>query len=336
MKLVYFYNEEWEKEYVAGKMQGFEVEFLQGTVQNHADYRNDDAEALAVFVNSHVGAGEMDRFPKLKFIAARSTGFDNIDLTEAEKRGIKVSNVPTYGENTVAEFAFALLLALSRKIYDSYKRIEDTGSFSKEGLTGFDLKGKTIGVVGTGHIGLNSIAIAKGFGMNVLAFDVFRNEEQAAKLGFSYATFDDLLAQSDIITLHAPYNPHTHHMINKENVSKIKHGAYVINTARGGLVETDALVWGLEKGIIAGAGLDVLEEEEFTGDESALLMQEHPKAEELRVLLENHYLINHPRVIITPHNAFNTREAITRILDTSLGNLSAFQTGNPTNVVVKK
>lgn len=336
MKLVYFYNEEWEKEYVAGKMAGWEVEFLQGTVQNHGDYRNDDAEALAVFVNSHVGAVEMDRFPKLKFIAARSTGFDNIDLVEAEKREIKISNVPTYGENTVAEFAFALLLALSRKIYDSYKRIEDTGSFSKEGLTGFDLKGKTIGVVGTGHIGLNSIAIAKGFGMNVLAFDVFRNEEQAAKIGFTYATFDDLLSQSDIITLHAPYNPHTHHMINKENVGKIKHGAYVINTARGGLVETDALVWGLEKGIIAGAGLDVLEEEEYTGDEVALLMQEHPKAEELRVLLENHYLIDHPRVIITPHNAFNTREAITRILDTSLGNLESFQAGAPTNLVVKK
>lgn len=337
MKLVYFYNEEWEKEYVAGKLSGFEVDFLQGTVQSHADYRNDDAEMLAVFVNSHVGAAEMDRFPKLKFIAARSTGFDNIDLPEAEKRGIVVSNVPTYGENTVAEFAFALLLALSRKIYDSYKRIEDTGSFSKDGLTGFDLKGKTIGVVGTGHIGLNSIAIAKGFGMNVIAFDVFRNEEQADKLGFSYVAFDDLLGKSDIITLHAPYNPHTHHMINKENVMKIKPGAYVINTARGGLIETDSLVWGLEKGIIAGAGLDVLEEEEYTGDEVALLMQEHPKAEDLKVLLENHYLIDHPRVIITPHNAFNTREAITRILDTSIGNLGAFSDGNPVNIVpVKK
>ncbi|MFA5830922.1 MAG: NAD(P)-dependent oxidoreductase [Candidatus Paceibacterota bacterium] len=333
MKLIYFYNEEWEKEYVAEKLQGQNISFYSGSIQKYSDLRDDDADALAVFVNSKIGAEEMDRFPKLRFIAARSTGFDNIDLEEAEKRNIFVSNVPTYGENTVAEFSFALLLALSRKIYTSYKNIEINHSFSTQGLTGFDLKDKTIGIVGTGHIGLNAIRIAKGFGMNIIAFDVFEKSEEASRLGFEYVAFDDLLARSDVISLYAPYNEHTHHMINRENIEKIKRGAWLINTARGGLVETDALVYALEKGIIAGAGLDVLEEEKNTGDETALLLGEHPMEEELKLVLANHYLIWHKNVIITPHNAFNTREAIMRILDTSVKNLNAFAVGNFENLI---
>lgn len=336
MKLIYFYNEEWEKEYITSRMRGWEIVFLEGSIQKHQEYRDESVDTLAVFVNSKIGAEEMDRFPKLRFIAARSTGFDHIDLVEAKKRGISVSNVPTYGENTVAEFAFALLLSLSRKIYTAYKNIEINHSFSTQGLTGFDLKGKTLGVVGTGHIGLNMIRMAKGFEMNIIAYDVFPKNEEAQALVFAYVSFDDLLARADIISLHAPYNEHTHHMINKGNVEKIKHGAWLINTARGGLVETDALVYGLEKGILAGVGLDVLEEEKNTSDESALILGDHPMAEELKLVLANHYLIWHPNVIITPHNAFNTREAIMRILDTSVKNLTAYETGNYENLVMEK
>ncbi len=336
MKLIYFYNEEWEKEYITAGVSGWEIVFLDGSIQKHEEYYDEEADALAVFVNSKIGAEEMDRFPKLRFIAARSTGFDHIDLREAEKRGIKVSNVPTYGENTVAEFAFALLLALSRKIYTAYKNIEINHSFSTQGLTGFDLKGKTLGIVGTGHIGLNMIRMAKGFDMKVLAFDVSPKLDEAKALGFEYVSFEDILSRSDIISLHAPYNEHTHHMINKENVEKIKRGAWLINTARGGLVETDALVYALEKGIIAGAGLDVLEEEKNTSDETALLLGEHPLEEELKLVLANHYLIWHKNVIITPHNAFNTREAIMRILDVSVTNLKAYSGGNCENLVVQK
>lgn len=333
MKLIYFYNEEWEKEYIASRMSGWEIVFLDGSIQKHPEYRDEEADALAVFVNSKIGAEEMNRFPKLRFIAARSTGFDNIDLVEAKKRNIQVSNVPAYGENTVAEFAFALLLALSRKIYTAYKNIEINHSFSTQGLTGFDIKGKTLGVVGTGHIGLNMIRMAKGFEMKVIAFDPFPKNEVAQTLGFEYVSFDDLLAHSDIISLHAPYNEHTHHMIHRGNVEKIKRGTWLINTARGGLVETDALVYALEKGIISGAGLDVLEEEKNTSDETALLLGEHPMEEELKLVLANHYLIRHKNVIITPHNAFNTREAIMRILDTSVKNLEAHATGNDENLV---
>lgn len=336
MNIIYFYNEEWEKEYVAGKLAGENVTFLLGSVQDHADYRNDEAEALAVFVNSHVGKEEMERFPKLKFIAARSTGYDNIDLTETAARSITVSYVPTYGENTVAEFAFALLLMVSRKMYDAYKQVEQDGNFGKAGLTGFDLKGKTIGVIGTGHIGENSIKIAKGFGMNVIAYDPFAKPELAKELEFTYMSFDDLLSQSDVITIHVPYLPATHHMISMQNVGKIKKGCVLINTARGAIVETDALVHGLKDGTFLGAGLDVLEEENYMGDETALLFQEHPNAESLKTVLENHYLMDHPRVIIAPHNAFNTREAITRILDTSIENIRAFKVGTPKNLVLKK
>ncbi len=334
MHITYFYQKESEQEFFTQNLPDFDIEFLAGTIQSHSDHRNKETEILCVFVKSTIGAEEMDRYPNLKFIATRSTGFNHIDLEEAKKRGIKVSNVPTYGENTVAEFAFALLLALSRKIYPSYERILETGSFSQEGLTGFDLKGKTIGIIGTGHIGRYAIKMAKGFDMNIIAFDVKKDESFAQEQGFQYVEFDELLAQSDIISLHVPLNPHTEHLINKENISKIKKGAYLINTARGEVVETEALVEALEKGIFAGAGLDVLEEESFMGNEVDLLSEEHPNPEALKTILANQYLIDHPNVIIAPHNAFNTEEAIERIFLTTVENMKAFKRENQQNVVV--
>lgn len=336
MRIAYFYNEDWEKEFVSSRFPDDTFNFFKGSTGENPDARDDDAEVLSVFVNSHVDAALLERFPKVKLVAARSTGFDHIDITEVVRRGGMTANVPTYGEHTVAEFAMALLLALSRRIYDAYRRIETTGSFSQEGLRGFDLRGRTIGVVGTGHIGVHMIRMAKGFGMNVVAFDVRQDEALAGELGFTYLPFDELLGVSDVISLHAPYNPHTHHMINEENVGKIKRGAYLINTARGGLVDTAALVRGLEEGIIAGAGLDVLEEEGHMEDEAGLISMTHPNEDVLRTLLANHYFIHHPHVIVTAHVAFNTQEAIERILNTTIENIRSFKSGTPTNVVVPK
>jgi D-lactate dehydrogenase len=333
MRIVSFYNEDWEKEYLESRLEGHEIVFLDGVLQDHEDFRDEEAEVLSVFIKSKVGAEEMDRMPNLKLISTRSTGFDHIDLQEAKKRGIAVSNVPTYGENTVAEYAFALLLMVSRRMYESYDRVLKSGNFTPEGLRGFDLKGKKIGVVGTGHIGQHSIRIAKGFGMEVICFDVRENHELATELGFMYVSFEDLLAQADIITLHAPYNEHTHHMINQENIGKVKRGAYLINTARGGLVDTGAMIRGLEEGILAGAGLDVVEEEGYMADDTQLLQEAHPNPESLQTLLRNQYLIDHPRVVIVPHNAFNTIEAIERILDTTVENINAGASGEPVNVV---
>ncbi|MFH1402167.1 MAG: NAD(P)-dependent oxidoreductase, partial [Patescibacteria group bacterium] len=302
-------------------------------VQEHPELKDDTAEILSVFVGSQITAEDLDRFPKLKLIATRSTGFDHIDVEDARRRNIAVSNVPDYGSKTVAEFAFALMLVLSRKIFLAYEQILRKGSFSKEGLRGFDLAGKTLGVIGTGKIGKHLIKIAKGFDMEVVAFDVHADEDYAEKMGFKYVDFDELLSSSDIISLHIPYNSGTHHIINKNNISKIKKGAMIINTSRGGVIETEALVDALTKGIVAGAGLDVLEAEIYMGNELALLRQEKSAQKDIETVLNNQYLIDNPNVIITPHNAFNTQEAVERIFDTTIKNIKFFANGDAKNVL---
>lgn len=289
------------------------------------------ADVLSVFVYSRVTADLLAKAPRLKLIATRSTGWDHIDLSVCRRRRVAVANVPFYGENTVAEHTFALVLALSRKVHQAYFRTI-RGDFSFEGLQGFDLKGKTIGIIGTGHIGLHAVRIAKGFGMNVIAFDVARNAWMAETLGFEYVAFDALLARSDIISLHAPYNPQTHHMINASNIGRIKRGALLINTARGGLVETSALAKALDQGILAGAGLDVLEGEELIKEERQILSHEYP-VDRLKTLLQNHILLNRENVVITPHIAFNSREACLRILDTTVTNIAGFLAGKAENLL---
>jgi D-lactate dehydrogenase len=290
-----------------------------------------DSEVISPFIYSKLDAAQLAKLPKLKLIATRSTGFDHIDMAVCKQRGITVSNVPFYGENTVAEHTFALILALSRKVHEAFVRVR-AGNFSLEGLRGFDLKDKTIGVVGAGRIGLHVIHIARGFGMKVLAFDVRRDNFLAEVLGFEYAEMDALLGRSDIITLHAPYNPHTHHLINRNNIGKIKRGAILINTARGGLVDTDALLQALDDGILSGAGLDVLEGEEAIYEESALL-GDKVNPDLLQRAIRNHLILKKPNVVFTPHNAFNSQEALERILQTAADNILAFLAGSPKNVV---
>ena len=315
------------------KLPEEDITFHEGSLAAYPELTDPDATALCTFIESHIGEAELDRFPALKLIATRSTGYDHIDLVATKARGITVVNVPSYGEHTVAEFTFALILALSRRIIDADERVRETGTFSPAGLRGFDLAGKTIGIVGTGHIGAHAIRMAQGFGMKVLGFDVYPNTELARTLNFTYAPLKELCATSDIVTLHVPYNEHTHHLINRENISTFKKGAYLINTSRGAVVETQALIEALKSGTLAGAGLDVLEEEGELKDETAFLTAPHPNEEGLKIALENHYLISHPRVIVTPHLAFNTTEAIERILDTTIENMRHFAEGAPTNAI---
>lgn len=333
MKIVSFFNLKWQQEYLREKLPEHDITFFEEHFKDHPSFSDEEAEILSVFVGSEVRKEQMDRFPNLKGIATRSTGFDHIDLEEAKNRGIVVSNVPTYGENTIAEFAFALMLSLARKIYMSYDRLLKDGDYSSVGLRGFDLRGKKLGVVGTGHIGRYTIRIAKGLGMEVVAYDVNEDQEFAKEVGFMYVSLDDLLSQSDIVSLHVPYNPHTHHLINNENVSKMKRGMHLINTSRGPVVETAALVRGLEEGIIAGAGLDVLEEEGLMKDGTGMLLDEDPDPKRLQTVLANKYFIDHPRVIVTPHSAYSTQEAVERILDTTVENINGIVSGEPVNVV---
>lgn len=324
MKIAFFQIEDWEIDHIKEQLSGHELFFTKEKLSAESLPEQRDFEVVSVFVGSKVDHEVLAALPNLKLVTTRSTGFDHIDLSMTQNMNIATGYVPGYGDNTVAEFAFGLILALSRKIYESVDRLRETGFYSYVGLRGFDLQGKTIGVVGTGRIGQHSIRIAKGFGMRVVAYDAFPKPELAAELGFEYIAFDELLGQSDVITLHVPYLPTTHHLINMQNIEKIKKGALLINTARGAVVETDALVKALSDGILGGAGLDVLEEEGALADEKMLVLYGHPEEHNLKTILENHVLIDMPNVLVTPHNAFNTQEALQRILDTDICNIQEY------------
>lgn len=332
MKIGFFEIEEWEKPYLQQALPNTEVVFFEHALSPETMNDAKGFHIVSVFADSKITKEVIDVLQPGAMIATRSTGFDHIDIAYAAQKGITVCNVPTYGENTVAEHTFALILDLSRKIHQSIESVKREG-FSAKGLTGFDLKDKTIGIVGLGHIGQHVARIANGFQMRVLVYDKLQDKKLAKKLGFYYATLEELLAQSDIITLHVPYNQHTHHLINIENISAIKKGAYLINTARGGLVQTEALVRALHEGILAGAALDVLEEECFIKEERQLLSAGFDAKCDLKTMLQNHVLMERENVIITPHNAFNSKEALERILETTVENVQEFLRNRPTNIV---
>ncbi len=333
-KIVFFEVEDWERGYLKAKCEsvpGLSAEFRSEVLDEGTARLAQGAGVVSVFIYSKINSKVLDKLPGVKLIATRSTGFDHVDLQECKKRKIVVCNVPYYGENTVAEHTFGLILALSRKIHEAWQRTR-VGDFSIEGLRGFDLRGKTLGVVGTGHIGIHVVRIARGFEMNVIAFDAKPDAKLAKKIGFKYVPFGELLSRSDIVTLHVPYNKATHHLINRDNAALFKKGAILINTSRGGIVETDALARALDSGLLGGAGLDVLEQENLIKEERQLLSKNYPK-ETLKTLLKNHVLLERKNVVITPHIAFDSIEAIERIMDTTVDNVANFQKGKPTNMV---
>ncbi len=331
LRMAFFEAEDWEEERIRRELEGYPLSFFRGPLDSSLLPQIQDASVLSVFIRSSVNRTIIQGLHGVRLVATRSTGYDHIDLEACDERGVVVCNVPFYGENTVAEHTFGLILSLSRKIHKAYVRTAQ-GNFSLEGLRGFDLKGRTLGVIGAGSIGLHVIRIAKGFGMRVLAYDKRENHLVAEVLGFEYVPLDTLLAESDIITLHAPLLPSTEHIINRETLQKMKRGALLINTARGGLVDTDALIWALDQGILSGAGLDVIEGEELIVEEKQLLTT--PMAEEkLRMLLRQHVLLRREDVVVTPHTAFNSQEALERIVDTAIANIRGFLEGKPQNVV---
>ena len=333
MKAVCFETAPWERRYLkrALALPNLMVQFVTDPLADETLQAATGADVLSVFIYSTLAPGLLRRLPRLRFIATRSTGFDHIDLATCRRRRIAVSNVPSYGENTVAEHTFALILALSRNIHKAYvKTIK--GDFSLQGLQGFDLKGKTLGVVGAGHIGMHVIKMAKGFGMEVLVYDVRKNVFLSEVMDFRYAPLETLLRHSDIVSLHLPYLPSTHHLMNREAFRMMKRASLLINTARGGLVDTDALVWALDEGIVGGAGLDVLEGEELVKEERQLLSKDFPK-EKLATVLKNHILLHRENVVITPHIAFDSREALQRILETTASNITSFLSGTPVNLI---
>ncbi len=320
-KIVFFEVHDWEKEHLERALvgSGHELKFYLAKLQetNPDEYR--DADALSIFIYSTVTRALLERLPGVKLIATRSTGYDHVDLAACRERGIKVCNVPAYGENTVAEHTFALILNLSRNVHKSYLRTLQN-DFRIEDLRGFDLKGKTLGVIGAGHIGQHVIKIAKGFGMHVLAYDPFPNQFIADILHYTYASLEEIYAASDIITIHVPLIAQTTHLIDAVAIGKMKPGVIIINTSRGGVIDTDALYEGLRSGKIRGAGLDVVEDEKLVMEEAQLHQAKQEKTEWKR-LVESLEILKMPNVVFTPHNAFNSQEALERILDTTAENI---------------
>ena len=285
-----------------------------------------NARVLSTFVHSRVDTEQLDRLPAVKLIAVRASGLDHIDLDAARSRGIAIANVPDYGIHTVAEHTFALLLAITRKIHRCYERTV-RGDFSLKGLRGSDLHGKTLGVLGTGRIGRRVIEIARGFGMRVIAHDIEPDDDLPGRLGFDYVDFDRLLTDSEIFTIHVPYNKRNHHLVDAEALTKLPLGAIVINTSRGGVLDTHALVSELKSGHLGGAGLDVLEGEEAIGEEAEIMYADYDE-DTLKSVIRNHALLSMPNVIITPHVAFNSHEAVQRIVQTTVDNVMNFLNGS--------
>ena len=303
-----------KKDYYTNSLPGHELVFLDQDLSEDRIPKDCSAEIISVFVGSKITKKVIDSFPNLKMIAVRATGFDNVDIKYAREKRITVSNVPAYGSHTVAEFAFGLILSLSRKIPQAIDRVKTKKKFDHTGLRGFDLFGKTLGVVGTGKIGANVIKIANGFGMKIIACDSYPNQELVKTFDIKYVLLDQLLKESDIVTLHVPSLPETHHLINTNNISQIRDGSLIINTARGDIIETAALVAWLKRNKLGAAGLDVLEDEkELTSKEKGLLKL--------------------PNVIVTPHTAFYTLEAEQAIAETTSENIKQFILGKTQNQV---
>ncbi len=279
-------------------------------------------QAVCVFVNDRLDRPCLEALAAqgVKLAALRCTGFNNVDLAAARELKLIVTRVPAYSPYAVAEHAIALLLTLNRKVHRSYNRVREL-NFSLSGLVGFDLHGKTAGIVGTGKIGRIAAQILRGFGMKVLAFDLFPNHEWAARHGIEYVDSLTLASQSDVVSLHTPLTPQTKHLIRRETLELMKPGAILVNVSRGALIDTKALIHALKSGRLAGVALDVYEEEEgiFFEDLSGQVLHDDTLAR----------LLTFPNVLITSHQAFLTREALSDIARTTIANLEALATGKP-------
>ncbi|UVM54723.1 2-hydroxyacid dehydrogenase [Pseudomonas sp. B21-012] len=282
-------------------------------------------EVVCAFINDDLGAAVLERLAAAgtRLIALRSAGYNHVDLAAAKRLGLAVVRVPAYSPHAVAEHAVALILALNRRLHRAYNRTRE-GDFTLHGLTGFDLHGKTVGVVGTGQIGAAFARIMAGFGCQLLAYDPYPNPELLA-LGARYLSLPQLLRQAQVISLHCPLTDDTRHLINAQSLADLQPGAMLINTGRGALVDTPALIEALKSGQLGYLGLDVYEEEAqlFFEDRSDLPLQDDVLAR----------LLTFPNVIVTAHQAFLTREALAAIAATTLDNISRWAAGNPQNLV---
>lgn len=317
MKIAFFSSKIYDKIYFNRYNTYHELKYFENPLNAESVDLTNGYDGVCVFVNDQLNADVIAQLAarNIKIIALRCAGFNNVDLQAAQKHGIAVVRVPAYSPHAVAEHAVALIMTLNRKTHKAYNRVRE-GNFSLERLTGFDLYGKTIGVVGTGKIGEVFATIMKGFGCKVLAYDIQPNPV-LVNAGVHYTELNELFAQSDIISLHCPLTPQTNRLINSESLEKMKPHTMLINTSRGGLIDTKAVINALKNGKLGYLGIDVYEQEAdlFFNDFSESIIQDD-------VLMR---LMSFPNVLITAHQGFFTEEALTQIAQVTLQNLSDFE-----------
>ena len=322
MKTAIFSAKKYDREFLsAANNSRHELRFFEPHLDEETAGLATGFEAVCVFVNDQVNGAVIARLRSLgvRLIALRCAGYNNIDLAAATKHGVMVVRVPAYSPYAVAEHTIALMLALNRKVHRAYNRVRE-GNFALDGLVGFDMHGKTVGVIGTGQIGTVVAQILTGFGCPTVAFDPFPNAT-CRSLGVRYIELNELFAQADIVTLHCPLTPENKYMISDAAIAGMKNGVMLINTSRGALLDTVAIIDGLKSGKIGYLGLDVYEEEEqiFFEDRSGLILSDDVFAR----------LLTFPNVIITGHQAFFTREALLNIAATTIENITKFENNQP-------
>lgn len=293
-----------------------------------------EANVISCFTFSRVNADVLKQFPNLQLIALRSVGFNHIDINYCKEHGIAVVNSLGYGNITVAEFAFGLILDVMRKITRSYVNLKNEHPYA-DNYMGFELKNATIGIIGTGAIGTEAVRIAHGFGMNILAYDIYPKQELVEKYNIQYLPLDDLIKNSDVISLHAPLTNDNFHMINGEKINLMKPNAVIVNTARGELIDTQALYEALSTGKIFGAGLDVLESENMLIQPDKTFDFDYLTNDAIRQTLLNDRLLKLHNVVVTPHIAYNSKESNERILNITMNNIKSFFEGKVINSVIK-
>ena len=330
MKIAFFDTHSYDKKSFteANEKIGYEIDFRDYKLNENTAMTAKGYDVVCVFVNDVVNSTVINILKDcgVKLIALRCAGFNNVDLKAADSCGIKVVRVPAYSPYAVAEHGAALLMALTRHIPQAYLRTK-TANFNIEGLTGRDLHGLTGGILGTGKIGQIMAGILKGFGMKVLAYDPFPNQNWASESGATYVSLEELFRQSDVLSLHCPLNEDTKHIVNHDTMKLMKHDAVIINTGRGALIDSKALVCALKYGHIGGIGMDVYEEESkyFFSDWSTDIVPDDVLAR----------LLTFPNVIITGHQAFLTTNALKNLADTTLENIRAFSKGEELVNLVK-
>ena len=327
MKTVFFDVEDYEVEFLNSHNDGSFV-LINSSLNETNTFPKEvyDAEIISVFTTSRVPGKVLEKFKNLKLIALRSVGFNHIDADYCTTHGIVVETSPNYGNKSVAEFAFALMLNVCRKIFQAQEDYEQ-GLFVPQNLMGYELGGKTVGIIGVGAIGAEFAKLAHGFEMKILGFDLYLKQELVEKYGLQYVDLDTLLEKSDFISLHAPLTKDNFHIINATALNKMKSSAIIINTARGEHIDTEALYNAIKSGRIAGAGLDVLESENSVADTNLVLGIDRLSKNDLKNTLINTKLFQLKNVIITPHIAYNTHEAVQRILKTTFDNITKFKSG---------